>query len=80
MHDGMPYDRTKVKVKVTSAWKPPKRSRPSVPHGLIIVNAVRNMLLLQYYIVKVRSSVYTLVTIFQIVIRSTRSARMAVGD
>ena len=25
--------RSKVKVKVTSAWKPPKRSRPSVPHG-----------------------------------------------
>jgi len=25
--------RSKVKVKVTSAWKPLKRSRPSVPHG-----------------------------------------------
>jgi len=25
--------RSKVKVKVTSAWKPPKRSWPSVPHG-----------------------------------------------
>jgi len=32
MHDGMPYDPSKVKVKVTSAWKPLKRSRPSVPH------------------------------------------------
>jgi len=32
-HNGMPYDRSKVKVKVKSAWKPLKRSRPSVPHG-----------------------------------------------
>ena len=30
MHDRMPYDPSKVKV--TSNWKPLKRSRPSVPH------------------------------------------------
>jgi len=33
MHDGMPYDRNKVKVKVTSVCKPLNRSRPSVTHG-----------------------------------------------
>jgi len=33
MHDGMPYDPIQGQVKVTSNWKPLKRSRPSVSHG-----------------------------------------------
>jgi len=33
IHDGMPCDPIQCKVKVTSAWKPLRRSQLSVPHG-----------------------------------------------
>jgi len=33
VHYGMPFDPIQGQVSVTSAWKPFKRSRLSVPHG-----------------------------------------------
>jgi len=34
MHDGMPYDPIQGQGhNFTSAWKPLKSSRPSIPHG-----------------------------------------------
>jgi len=41
--------RSKVKVKVTSAWKPLKTSRPSVPHGTNFV-IIFSLLTYVYYI------------------------------
>jgi len=34
MHEGMPYDPIQGQGQGHTAWKPLKRSRPSVPHGI----------------------------------------------
>jgi len=55
MHDRMPYDLIQGQIKVTSNWKPLKRSRLSVPHGskFLVVVVIILLIIIQNLLVSI---------------------------